>query len=65
MIYFYAACMLALIGTFTARQVRRALSYEKDAPWQYFLLYLAKDAVDVALFAFTFVQILGYVKGGA
>lgn len=64
-VYFYAACVLSLIGTFTARQVKRALSYEKGALWQYYLLCLVKDIGEVALFAFSLVNLLNYVKGAA
>lgn len=62
--YLNAACVLSLIGTFTARQVKRALSYEKGASWQYHLLCLVKDAGEVALFAFSLVNLLDYVKDG-
>ena len=63
--YLNAACVLSLIGTFTARQVKRALSYEKGASWQYYLLCLVKDVGEVALFAFSLVNLLNYVKGVA
>ena len=65
MIYIYAACVLSLIGAFTARQVKRALSYEKGASWQYYLLCLVKDAAEVALFSFAIVELLNYVKVAA
>lgn len=42
MIYFYAACVLSLIGTFTARQVKRALK-EEEMTCAHFALYAVKD----------------------
>ena len=62
-VYLNAACVIAFIGTFTARQVRRALGYEKGSSWQYFLISMAKDISEIALFAFSLVQLLDYVKG--
>lgn len=63
MIYFYAACVLSLIGTFTARQVKRALK-EEEMTGAHFALYAVKDIGEVALFAFALIELLDYVRGG-
>nr|DAN73096.1 MAG TPA: hypothetical protein [Bacteriophage sp.] len=64
-IYLNAACVLAFLGSFTKRQVRRALGYETYPSWEYALISMAKDIIDLSLFAFSVVQLLDYVKGAA
>lgn len=64
-VYLNAACVLTFFVTFTTRQVRRALGHEKYLSWEYALISMAKDIIDVAFFAFSLVQLLDYVKGVA
>nr|DAX88453.1 MAG TPA: hypothetical protein [Caudoviricetes sp.] len=41
------------------------IGYETYPSWEYALISMAKDIIDLSLFAFSVVQLLDYVKGAA
>lgn len=65
MIYFYAACVLSLIGSFVSRNVKYRFNRQEHGFNPYELVaVLILDVIDIGLFSFAFVKVLDYVKGG-
>lgn len=64
-VYFYAACVLSTIGSFVARNVKFKLEQRGTVDSAVLAVVLVLDAIDLALFSFSFVKLLDYVKGVA
>lgn len=66
MIYFYAACVLSLIGSFVSRNVKYRFNRQEYGFNPYELVaVLILDVIDLGLFSFVFVKLLDYMKGVA
>lgn len=66
MIYFYAAAVLFLIGSFVSRNMKYRFNRQEYGFSSYELVaVLIFNVIDLGLFSFIFVKLLDYMKEAA